>query len=497
MDGFGVNPSKANNAVHEADTPNLDRYFRKYPHTSLQASGLAVGLPNGQMGNSEVGHLTIGCGSIIKKYLISINDAIENGSFYNNATLRNTINKAKQNKRPVHLLGLVSHGGVHSHINHLFALIRMCHEAKVTPVVHVIADGRDTAPKVIHRDIQQLTDILDKYGGSIATISGRFYSMDRDNRWERTEIAWNAMVNGKGIAASNPVQAIEDAYENGETDEFIRPRILPNAELIKPDDFLIFFNFRNDRPRQLYTGLALKDFPYFERGDFQPINITCLTQYDKNFKSPIAFLADQPATNLAEIISNAGYRQLHCAETEKYAHVTFFMNGGHETPYLNEERIMVSSPKVETYDECPEMSAVDVADNIINALNLQQHEYIVVNFANGDMVGHTAIPEAIIKAVETVDHEVGRVLDAAVENDYSVILTADHGNCDEYIDPLTGEPNTQHTVYPVPCLLIDKSFWVLGTGGGLSNIAPTILELMGLPKPHEITGTSLLVEEIV
>ncbi|KAG1707800.1 2,3-bisphosphoglycerate-independent phosphoglycerate mutase [Nymphon striatum] len=372
----------------------------------------------------------------------------------------------------------------------------MCSKEGVKPVLHVIGDGRDTTPKILHKDIVELIEVLEEYGGSIATISGRFYSMDRDNRWERTEIAFNAMVHGQGETVDDPVQAIEDAYKNGETDEFIMPRILPNADLIQPDDTLIFFNFRNDRPRQLYTALALKDFPYFERGDFQPIDITCLTKYDKNFKSPIAFLAEEPATNLAEIISKAGYKQLHCAETEKYAHVTFFMNGGHETPYENEERIMISSPKVETYDECPEMSAVEVADAIIDAVNKQEQDFIVVNFANGDMVGHTAIPEAIIKAVETLDREVGRVLDAAVENDYSVILTADHGNCDEYVDPFSGEPNTQHTVFPVPCVVIDKSFWHLATGAGLSNIAPTVLQLMGLEKPDTISSSSLLIEEI-
>lgn len=497
MDGFGINPSKKNNAVYEANTPNLDNYFSQYPHTTLDASGLAVGLPNGQMGNSEVGHLTIGCGSIIKKYLIGINDAIADGSFKKNIALLAAIDSAKQSERPLHLLGLVSDGGVHSHIKHLFALVEMCHEMGVKPVVHVITDGRDTSPKVIKHDMQLLLDVLEKNGGTVSTVAGRYYSMDRDNRWDRTKKSWDAMVNGEGLAAMDPMQAIEDAYANGETDEFIQPRIMSDADLIETGDTLIFFNFRNDRPRQIASALTLgSDFQAFDRGDYQPINITTMAEYDKSFELPVAFEADVPDTNIAEVLSNAGLKQLHCAETEKYAHVTFFMNGGREAPYENEERVMIESPKVGTYDECPEMSAKAVADVVVGNLEQQEQDFIVVNFANCDMVGHTAIPDAVIQAVEAVDEQVGRVLDAAIANDYSVVLTADHGNCDEYIDPYTGEPHTQHTLYPVPCLVIDKSFWSLGTGGGLSNIAPTLLQLMGLPQPKGMDKPSLLLEEL-
>ena len=496
MDGVGVNPSKKNNAFHEANTPNLDEYFSKYPHTTLQASGNAVGLPDGQMGNSEVGHLTIGCGTIIKQDLVRIDDAIEDGSFKKNIVLRNTLFLAKENKRPVHLVGLVSDGGVHSHVDHLCALIKMCKKNDVEAVVHVITDGRDTSPKSAKKYVGQLIKALDKYGGSIATITGRFYAMDRDSRWNRTKIAWDAMVHGIGEAATEPLQAIDDAYANGETDEFILPRIMPNAETIQANDSLIFFNFRNDRPRQLAAALGMEDFKEFDRGDYHPIVVTCLTEYDKKLLAPVVFPPERPLTNLAHAISLSGYKQLHCSETEKYAHVTFFLNGGRETPYAGEDRIMVDSPRVHTYDESPEMSASKVADEIIKALNEQEHAFIVVNFANGDMVGHTAIPDAIIKAVEVLDREVGRVLDAAVENEYSVILTADHGNCDEYVDPFTGEPNTQHTVYPVPCLIIDQSFWRLRTSGGLSNLAPTVLHLMGLTKPEGITCKSLLMEEL-
>ncbi len=496
MDGFGVNPSKKYNAVCEANTPRLDEYFGKYPHTTLQASGAAVGLPDGQMGNSEVGHLTIGCGTIIKQDLVRIDDAIEDGSFKKNTVLRNTIFLAKENNRPVHLVGLVSDGGVHSHIRHLCALLKLCKKMGATPVVHAITDGRDTSPKSAAKFIQQLVEALDKYGGSIATITGRFYAMDRDQRWKRTKIAWDAMVNGTGDKIDDPVNAIKDAYSKGVTDEFIRPMIMPDATLIKPDDSLIFFNFRNDRPRQLAAALGSEEFDDFDRGNYSPVVVTCLTEYDKKLLAPVAFPPQRPSTNLAHAVSLSGFKQLHCSETEKYAHVTFFLNGGRETPYAGEDRIMVDSPKVHTYDECPEMSAHKVADEIIAAVNKQEHSFIVVNFANGDMVGHTAIPDAIIKAVEVLDHEVGRVLDAAIENHYSVIVTADHGNCDEYVDPLTGEPNTQHTVYPVPCLIIDKSFWRLRTGGGLSNLAPTVLHLMGLPKPDGITCKSLLMEEV-
>ena len=496
MDGVGINPSKRNNAYHEANTPNLDEYFSKYPHTTLQASGNAVGLPDGQMGNSEVGHLTIGCGTIIKQDLVRIDDAIEDGSFKKNVVLKNTLFIAKDNKRPIHLVGLVSDGGVHSHIDHLCALIKMCKKNGVEPVIHVITDGRDTPPKSAKKYISQLMKTLEKYGGSIATVTGRFYAMDRDNRWDRTKVAWDAMANGTGEKANDPLEAIDAAYAKGETDEFILPRIMPDARMIRSQDSLIFFNFRNDRPRQLAEALGMEEFNGFDRGEYSPIVVTCLTEYDKKLLAPVAFPPERPSTNLAHAISLSGYKQLHCSETEKYAHVTFFLNGGRETPYAGEDRIMVDSPKVHTYDEAPEMSAKEVADEIINALNKKEHSFIVVNFANGDMVGHTAVPEAIIKAVEVLDREVGRVLDAAVDNEFSVILTADHGNCDEYVDPFTGDPSTQHTVYPVPCLIIDESFWRLRTGGGLSNIAPTVLHLMGLTKPEAITCKSLLLEEM-
>ena len=496
LDGFGVNPSKQYNAVYEANTPRLDAYFGKYPHTTLQASGRSVGLPDGQMGNSEVGHMTIGCGMILKQDLVRIDDAVEDRSLYENPALLNALKQAKAAQRPLHLIGLLSDGGVHSHINHVIALLKACQNAGVKPVLHAIMDGRDTAPKAGRAYVSRILDVMRETGGEIATISGRFYTMDRDKRWERTKIAWQALVNGVGAPATDALTAMDDAYAAGETDEFIKPRIMPNADLMRSGDQVLFFNFRNDRPRETSEALAMADFTHFDRGDFKPVQLTTMTEYDSKYPFPILFPPERPTTNLAQTISDAGLKQFHCSETEKYAHVTFFFNSGREAPYAGEERKVIPSPKVETYDLKPEMSAPEVADTVVEALNSQAYDFMVVNFANGDMVGHTAVPNAVIQAVETLDREAGRVLDAAVANNYSVILTADHGNCDEYIDPLSGEPNTQHTVYPVPCLVIDQVNWRLSTEGGLSNLAPTILQLMGLAKPEGMKAKSLLLEEI-
>ncbi len=495
MDGFGVNPSKKNNAVVEADTPNLDRYFSTHPHTTLEASGVGVGLPVGQMGNSEVGHMTIGCGSIVKQDLIRIDDAVADGSFFTNPVFLAAIQNAKKLDRPLHLIGLLSDGGVHSHVNHLLALIKLCSQHDVLPQVHVITDGRDAPPKSALSYIPDVELALDEYGGIIGTVSGRYYAMDRDRRWSRTELCWNAMVNGEGNQARSVTLAIQDAYEAGETDEFIKPTVLPDFIPIEKDDELIFFNFRNDRSRQLTAALSHGEFTCFDRKQYEPITVTCMTQYDPEFLSPIAYPPQRPKETLGGIISQAGYRQFHCAETEKYPHVTFFFNGGRERRYPGEDRNMIKSPDVSTYDLKPEMSAKEVADEMVKALQSHDYGFLVVNFANGDMVGHTAVRDAIIQAVETLDREVGRVLDVAVEEGYSVILTADHGNCDEMVDPVTGEPHTQHTVYPVPCLVIDQTPWKLSTGENLSAIAPTLLQLMGISQPKKMKGKSLLQEE--
>jgi len=495
LDGFGVNPSRLNNAVQEADTPRLDEYFSRNSHTTLDACGSSVGLPDGQMGNSEVGHMTLGSGSVIRQDLVRINDEIESGEFFTNAALVAAVEDAAANERPVHLVGLTSNGGVHSHINHLKALIKLCADNKVKPVVHMITDGRDTAQMSALTFLSDIEGLLEDAEGCIATVCGRYYSMDRDNRWDRTKLAWDAMVNGEGPQFENARYAIEAAYAQDETDEFIKPTVLEGCEGIASGDNVIFFNFRNDRSRQLTAALSQENFDEFDTGNFEGALVTCLTEYDPEFLLPIGYAPERPQATVASVVSRAGYKQMHCAETEKYAHVTYFFNGGKKKPFAGEDHIMIPSPDVATYDLKPEMSAEGVADVVIDGLKSGDYGFIMVNFANGDMVGHTAVREAVIKAVETLDREVGRVLDAAKETGFSVILTADHGNCDEMVDPVTQEPHTQHTLYPVPCLIIDEANWHLRPGGDLSAVAPTVLQLMGLQQPPSMTGKSLLLCE--
>jgi len=492
LDGFGCNPAVENNAVVEANTPNLDRYFSEYPFTTLDASGHSVGLPDGQMGNSEVGHMTIGCGNILYQDLVRINQSIETGTFFQNPSLLDAIQSAKKLNRPLHLLGLVSDGGVHSHINHLIALIQLCAEENVIPAVHMITDGRDTSPKSAMTFLNKLEPALNHAKGHIATISGRFYAMDRDKRWARIEKAWRCMCFAEGNKASSAKQAIISAYENNQTDEFIEPVFIEGGECIQDYDQVIFFNFRNDRARQLTYTLAGKDFKPFDRGNYRPITLSCLTEYDPLLPLPVAFPPEFPEATLAEIISQHNIRQLHCAETEKYAHVTFFFNGGREATLPGEERQMIPSPNVATYDLAPEMAAKEVSDEVIQAIESQRYGFIVVNYANGDMVGHTAVRDAILTAVETLDFQVDRLLKCAQKEGYSVVLTADHGNCDEMIDPKTGEPQTQHTTFPVPCMVIDKDQWTLKSNAGLSNLAATILQLMGIDQPEKMKSGSIL-----
>jgi len=493
LDGFGINPDPTHNAVVQAQTPNFDRYFREYPMTTLEASGRGVGLPVGQMGNSEVGHMTIGCGSIVKQDLVRIDDAIEDGSFYQNLALLGAVERARASARPLHLIGLVSDGGVHSHVDHLNALIRLCHRHQVVAQLHMITDGRDTAPQTALSYLPALEALLEECGGHIGTVSGRYYAMDRDQRWDRVELAWNNIVHAAGNAADSAQAAIQHSYDCAKNDEFVLPSHLPGLQAPQAGDEMIFFNFRNDRARQICAAFALVDFDEFDRGEaYQPITLTCLTHYDSRLDSPVAFNAVRPQTTLGSVISDAGLRQLHCAETEKYAHVTFFFNGGREAPYAGEERKLVPSPRVATYDLQPQMSAPEVADEVIAAMQCGDYDFIVVNFANGDMVGHTAIVEAIIEAVEVLDREVGRVLEAALENRFSVLLSADHGNCDEMVDPQTGKPHTQHSNHPVPCLVIDDGVKSLREGGNLSAIAPTVLQLMGISQPGVMTGISVI-----
>ena len=492
LDGFGVNMSKQDNAVALANTPCLDAYFASNPHTHLSASGESVGLPDGQMGNSEVGHMTMGSGNTVLQDMVQIDRAIDDGAFFKNEALLAAVCAARDKGRPVHLLGLVSDGGIHSHIDHLKALIHLCKQKGAKPLLHMITDGRDTAPKSALEYLGEIESALHEAGGAIATIIGRYYAMDRDRRWERTEIAWRALLLGQGHSALSAETAIGSAYSQGDSDEFIRPIKLPPSENMIAGDEVIFFNYRKDRPRQLVAALASPLFEGFDRGENAMVNMTCMMPYANSFDFRYAFEPHRPQTTLGGEISRAGLTQFHCAETEKFSHVTHFFNGGRDEPYPGEVRKLIPSPKVATYDQKPEMSAGQIADVVTAELEKKEHAFIVVNFANGDMVGHTAIRDAVIEAVEALDREVGRVLDAAVKAGYSVVLTADHGNCEEMVDPATGKPQTQHTTYPVPCLVIDKQNWKLSSSGELCNIAPTVLQLMGLAVPVTMKSSLLL-----
>jgi 2,3-bisphosphoglycerate-independent phosphoglycerate mutase len=492
LDGFGANISTRHNAVALANTPNFDDWFESNPHTLINSSGAAVGLPDGQMGNSEVGHMTMGSGMIVEQDLVHINNKIKSGEFFENPVLLETMARARDMDRPLHITGLVSDGGVHSHVNHLLALIRMCKQQGVIPHLHMITDGRDTPPRSALNYLPEVERELHAAGGFIATVMGRYYAMDRDKRWHRTEKAWRALVLGEGRTAANAAEAISSAYALGENDEFINPVRMPEAENIQHGDPLICFNFRKDRPRQLLSALDCSFFDSFERHDAPRANVTCLMLYDHQLGMQYAFEHDVPEITLAEVLSDAGIRHFHCAETEKFAHVTYFFNGGCENPLPGESRKLLQSPKVATYDLQPEMSAGPVADAVIEAIDSNEYPFIVVNFANGDMVGHTAIEDAVIRAVEALDREVGRVLQRADEAGYSIILTADHGNCEEMVDPYSGEPHTQHTTYPVPCMVVDEQVWRLSSEGGLANIAPTVLQLMGLPVPDAMSPSLLL-----
>lgn len=492
LDGFGVNMSKQNNAVAEAETPQLDAYFARYPHTHLNASGESVGLPDGQMGNSEVGHMTLGSGNVVLQDMVQINRAIEDGSFFDNSTLLQAARAARKKSRPLHLVGLVSDGGIHSHIDHLKALIQLCRAQGVKPLLHMITDGRDSPPKSALIYLREIENDLHEAGGAVATIVGRYYAMDRDRRWERTEMAWRALTLGQGYKALSAETAIGSAYAKGDTDEFIRPIKLPASENILAGDEVIFFNYRKDRPRQLVAALGLESFSGFDRGETPLANICCMMPYTNKQGLAYAFEPHRPITTLAKIVSEAGLSQFHCAETEKFSHVTHFFNGGRDDPHPAEQRMLIPSPRVATYDQMPEMNAAQVADAVESAIKTGEFAFIVVNFANGDMVGHTAVRDAVIAAVEALDREVGRVLNTATDAGYSVIVTADHGNCEEMVDPVTGNPHTQHTTYPVPCMVIDRKNWKLSSSGGLANIAPTVLQLMGFAVPSTMQSSLLL-----
>lgn len=500
LDGWGIGRADdPSNAIVQAGTPNISKLMEKFPTTSLDCSGEAVGLPDGQMGNSEVGHLNIGSGRIVYQELTRISKAIREGDFFTNPVLLATLRQVKQAGSSLHLMGLLSDGGVHSHIDHVVALVQLAKICEIKNVyVHAFLDGRDTAPSSANLFVDQLESKLNEIGvGQIATIIGRYYAMDRDKRWERTEKAYAALVYREGLQAPTARQAVVAAYARGETDEFVQPTIVSDCPAcgIQAQDGIIFYNFRPDRARQLTRAFIMTDFKEFPRRyGFFPVHYASLTQYDETFSVPVAYPPQYLDDTLGEVFSRAGFKQLRIAETEKYAHVTYFFNGGEETPCDGEDRKMISSPKVATYNLQPEMSALELAGQLITAIRSGQYDLIICNFANGDMVGHTGVMPAVIKAVRTVDACMGLIAETVLELGNVLLITADHGNAEMMLDPISGEPFTQHTTNKVPLTLVANDCDnVLLRKGILADIAPTILELAGLKKPDSMTGRSLIV----
>lgn len=498
MDGLGLSDKEKGDAFKAADTPYINSLFAKYPDTTLGASGEYVGLPDGQMGNSEVGHLNLGAGRVVYQDYTRINKAVEEETLAENEVLNKAIANAKDNESPLHLVGLLSDGGVHSHMNHLFGLMRMAKRAGIEDLyIHAILDGRDTPPQSGKKYIKELENKIEEMGlGKIVTVSGRYYTMDRDNRWDRTKKAYNAMVLGEGEIAPDALTAVDNSYKKGDNDEFVLPTVVADEGRIKNSDSVIFYNFRADRARQITEALALDDFEEFERPAEHPddLHYVCMTQYDEDFDLPIAFPPLDIEKGLGEIISREGLKQLRIAETEKYAHVTFFFNGGVEKPNPGEDRELIPSPQVATYDMKPEMSADKVTDTLLNRLKDDDLDFIVLNYANPDMVGHTGYFDAAVKAVETVDRSLKRLLPRIIEKGGQILLTADHGNSEKMYDD-DGEPFTAHTTNPVPLIYIGGPEGRKIYSGKLADIAPTILELLEIEKPKEMTGKSLLIEE--
>ena len=494
LDGWGVAPASDVNAATLAQTPNLDRYFAEFPHTTLEASGMEVGLPEGQIGNSEVGHLNIGAGRIIYQSLTRITKAIKDGDFFDNEVLCACMDKTKNAGKALHLMGLLSDGGVHSNINHLIALLQMAKARGLEKVyVHAFLDGRDVPPKSAVGFIKQLQEaIAGMEFGKIATVMGRYYAMDRDNRWDRIEKAYKTLVLGEGNLVADPVQGVEASYEAGITDEFVEPMVVEGVDAkITSGDGIIFFNFRPDRARQITRALNDAEFPHFERpASVLPVNYVCMTQYDATIDAPVAYPPEEYNDTLGEVLAKEGKHQLRIAETEKYAHVTFFFNGGVEEPNLNEERILINSPKVATYDLQPEMSAYDVTDALLAELDKDKFDVVVLNYANPDMVGHTGVLPAAFKAMEAVDECVGKVVDKVLSLGGSVCITADHGNLEKMAEA-DGTPHTAHTTNIVPFILVSNEEHKLHSGV-LADIAPTMLELLNIEKPAVMTGSSLI-----
>ena len=502
LDGYGLNDKTEANAVAEANTPVMDGLMKDYPFVKGYASGLSVGLPDGQMGNSEVGHLNMGAGRIVYQDLTKITKMIQDGDFFENPELLKACKNAKDNKSALHLYGLLSDGGVHSHISHLYGLLELARKEGLEKVyVHCFLDGRDTPPASGKGYVEELEEKMKEIGvGKVATVMGRYYVMDRDNRWDRVELAYKAMVKGEGLAADNAVEAVANSYADDKTDEFVLPAVVMEngapVATIKDGDSIIFFNFRPDRAREITRCFCAEDFDGFDRGDRVKTTYVCFTEYDVTIPNKsIAFPKTEITNTLGEFLAAKGLKQARIAETEKYAHVTFFFNGGVEEPNEGEERILVKSPKVATYDLQPEMSAFTVCDKLCEAIRSDKYDVIIINFANPDMVGHTGVEAAAIKAVEAVDACVGKVVEAIKEVDGQMFICADHGNAEQLLDYETKAPFTAHTTNPVPFILVNADpKYKLREDGVLADIAPTLIELMGLEKPQEMTGTSLLVE---
>ena len=494
LDGWGIGNHTKGDVIYSTPTPYWDYLVSTYPNSQLQASGENVGLPDGQMGNSEVGHLNIGAGRVVYQDLVKINKACADGSILENPEIKSAFSYAKENGKSVHFMGLTSDGGVHSSLDHLFALCDIAKHYELSNVfIHCFMDGRDTDPRSGLGFIKQLQDYCANSAGQIASIVGRYYAMDRDKRWERVKVAYDLLVNGEGKQAADMVQAMQESYDADVTDEFILP--IKNANVdgtIKEGDVVIFFNYRNDRANELTIVLTQQDMPEEGMKTIPGLQYYCMTPYDASFTGVhIIFNKENVDNTLGEYLSSLGKKQLHIAETEKYAHVTFFFNGGRETPYEGEERILVASPKVATYDLKPEMSAYEVCDKLVDAIRTEEFDFIVVNYANGDMVGHTGVYEAIEKAVVAVDECVKNTVEAAKAAGYEVIIIADHGNADNAVNA-DGTPNTAHSLNPVPCVYVTDREGATVEGGKLADVAPTMLAIMGLPQPKEMTGHSLI-----
>ncbi len=505
LDGWGIGPNDPGNAILAADTPTMDRLLSSYPNSSLRCSGRDVGLPEGQMGNSEVGHLNLGAGFVVFQWITRIDAAIEDGTFFENKALLDAIEHAKTCGSALHLVGLIGSGGVHASQEHLIALLRLAHTHQVPRVfIHAFMDGRDTPPHSGHEYMQKLLASMADIGtGRVASISGRYYAMDRDRRWERTEKAYDAIVKGEGVKATDPLAAIQASYDTGVTDEFIDPIVMCDADgspvaTVNDEDSVIVFNFRSDRPRQIVHAIADPEFDEFDRGVIRhDLFVVTMTEYQQGLPVHIAFPPENVELPLARVISEAGKTQFHSAETEKYAHVTYFLNGGTEQPFAGEERTLIPSPKVATYDLQPEMSAYPLTDAVVGAIDSEKFDFIMVNYANGDMVGHTGVFSAAVEAIETVDLCLARVLEHLQRHEGVAIVTADHGNAEEMLVPGTNEVWTAHTTNPVPVVLVapDDSplrHTHLRDGGRLADVAPTVLRLLGIPQPKVMTGESLI-----